>query len=641
MVDSKATACTMDCPDACSLIVFQDRKGVQRIKGNPDHPFTKGFICAKIKRHLNRLNHPKRIVHPMLRNGGGWRRISWDEALGLCADKIQRLRENPASILHLPSGGAKGVLKNSVGLFFAELGSSRIRGALCDAAGDLAYVSDFGSRENPMPENILHSGRVVNWGKDLSRSSIHMAALIRKAGKTGTRLLCISPGGDGNAPFADKTILIRPGTDRFLAAAVIRHFLKDNRVSDTVIQNTFNWEGFKECILSWSTEDLLSRCGVVERDAQEVFDWYSGDTPTATIVGTGVQRYSLGGENVRFINALAVVSGNMDRRGGGSYYHLNSFANLDLNWTKGPKAPPRRSFILPRIGQEILKAKDPEIKMIWVNGSNIINQAPNIRKTIEAFEAVPFKVVVDAFMTDTAERADLILPCALMLENEDIVGSYLHPFVHMVSAVVQPPKEARDDYSIVRELGQRLDPPIHLPTAEEGMAASLDSPYLQTTLQALRRTRYSRAERPSIPYKDLKFEHRDKLYHPPSVLTDEPDPPDGYPMRLLTLVRRDAIHSQILPKDQEAVTTAWTAPERLKELQMDSGRECLLISSVGEMRVRIQSMEGLHPDVVLCRRGGWLKYGGGLNQLIEDRVTDLGSGAPFYDQYVRLAGIEE
>jgi anaerobic selenocysteine-containing dehydrogenase len=215
---SMITACTMDCPDACSLVV--DRRPDRiALRGNPDSPFTSGFTCRKIKGHINRLQHAERILHPLLRANGRWQKITWDSALDLCAEKVQALRSEPKSILHIKSEGAKGVLKAATALFFSILGTSRTQGSLCDAAGFMAYIYDFGSRKNNDINDLVNADRIVNWGKDFTRSSIHTAAIIRKACRGGTRMLTISPGGDGNNTFSQERIRIRPGTDRFLAAA--------------------------------------------------------------------------------------------------------------------------------------------------------------------------------------------------------------------------------------------------------------------------------------------------------------------------------------------------------------------------------------------------------------------------------------
>ncbi|UCG07887.1 MAG: hypothetical protein JSV83_04345 [Desulfobacterales bacterium] len=98
---NEITACTMDCPDACSLLISSDESGFIDLRGNPDHPITAGFTCAKIKKHIQRLQSTHRILQPMRRDGTHWKTLSWDAALELCAQKIQQLREEPKAILHI------------------------------------------------------------------------------------------------------------------------------------------------------------------------------------------------------------------------------------------------------------------------------------------------------------------------------------------------------------------------------------------------------------------------------------------------------------------------------------------------------------------------------------------------------------
>ena len=633
---SSITACTMDCPDACSLVVDQHRDGRIGLRGNPDSPFTAGFTCPKIKGHIKRLQHPDRIQYPMLRVNGTWERITWDTALDLCAERIQSLRSEPKSILHIKSEGAKGVLKAATALFFSILGTSRTKGSLCDAAGFMAYIYDFGSRKNNDINDLINAAGIVNWGKDFSRSSIHTAAIIRKAARKGTRLLTISPGGDGNDAFPGDRIRIRPGTDRFLAAAGIKMLVEEGRVSPGILEHTKNPQKFMDLISGCRLKELLAACEVSRGDVQKLHRWYCRDAPIATFVGTGLQRYYHGGENTRFINALALFSGNIGIAGGGSYFHLHSYRNLNLTWTAGSQRKSRRSFPISAIGREISAARQPPIKMIWVNGINVINQAPDSRRIVHAFEGVDFKVVVDAYMNDTAQRADLVLPSTLMLEQEDIIGSYMHEYVQHVRPVLTPPADARDDMWILSEIAGRLDPPVKLPDTETCLRNALDGPHLQTSLEELRQKGCARSDRPAIAYADGIYDHRDGKYRFPAKLHPAPAVDPQFPLQLLTLVRRNAIHSQILPEDQEAVPRAWVAPDSPVLSAIDRSNDTYLVSPLGRLKIILKIMPGLHPAVVLYRRGDWMSRGGGINQLISDGITDLGSGAPFYDQHVRL-----
>jgi anaerobic selenocysteine-containing dehydrogenase len=635
-VSRKLTACTMDCPDACALVVLQSEDGRVKVRGNSDNPFTSGFTCAKITDHLRRVQSPLRIVRPQLKTKSGWKTISWDEALDLCAGKIQNLRSRPTAILHIQNEGAKGALKEATRLLFARLGTSRMRGSLCDAAGYIACLHDFGSRENNDIHDLMHASRIVNWGKDLSRSSIHTAALIKKARKNGTRVLTISPGGDGNHSFSDACVRIRPGADRFLAAAVLRLLIENDMISQKVLSHTRDPEKFFSLILSQPMDALKAACDVSRSDIRQIYECYADEKPAATLIAAGLQRYRYGGENVRFINALALLSGNIGRSGGGSYFQLHSYRNLNLKWIREAERLPRRSFQFPMIGREILAAANPPIEMIWINGSNVVNQAPDSQQVMKAFAGVDFIVVVDAFMNDTAQQADLVLPSALILEQEDIIGSYLHEQVKYVCPALASPGEAKNDYWILRQIGKRLDPPVNLPSVENCLRASLDSAYLSTNLEEIRRCSCIRSNRPQIAYADLCFAHPDGKYRFPYMLHAEPKPPAGYPLRLLTLVRREAIHSQILPEDQKSLPAVWVAPESSCLNGLDLKKTVEMVSPLGRLKVKVQTLPGLHPAAVIYRRGDWISRGGGVNQLIADGLTDIGSGAAYYDQYVRL-----
>ncbi|NNL77361.1 MAG: molybdopterin-dependent oxidoreductase, partial [Desulfobacterales bacterium] len=408
-----------------------------------------------------------------------------------------------------------------------------------------------------------------------------------------------------------------------------------------ILQHTKNPDKFIALLLSYPLQRLVDACDVSLKEVKQLFEIYAGDKPVASVVGSGLQRYSYGGENVRFINALAMISGNIGISGGGSYFHLHSYRNLNLNWLEPEKRQPRRSFPLCTIGKDILAAADPAVKMIWVNCINIVNQAPDSQRIIRAFEGVEFKVVVDAFWNDTAQQADLVLPAKLMLEQEDIIGSFLHEYVHYVAQIIEAPGQARDDYWILSELGKRLEPPIRLPAKNTALRSALKSAYIDTSLEQLRRQKCVCAERPGIAYEGLQFNHHDKKYRFPAMLHAEPMPPPEYPLRLLTLVRRGAQHSQILPNRRKKSPDVWIAPDCPALADLDLSKAVVLISPLGCLKVTVYTLPGLYPEAVLYRRGDWINQGGGANQLIEANPTDIGSGAAFYHQFVNLENVKE
>ena len=628
------TACSQDCPDTCSLVVETSPSGKVRINGNPDHPFTAGFCCAKLKAWHRRLSSPHRITAPLLRDGDRWREIEWGEALDTCAARIQELRDEPLSVLHLDSSGNMGLMVQVPQHFFNLLGASRAVGSLCAGAGMAACQADFGRVEHHEPGDLLKARVIVNWGRDIARTSIHLAAMVKQARKQGTRMLSISPGGDGHEAWSDEFIRVRPAQDRFLAAAVCRTLIERGKTIAQLDRVAANWPAFCKVVLARPAIEMAKACGVGPDAVERLAEVYGCGEPVATLIGWGLQRHIYGAENVRFINALAMLAGQIGRSGGGSYYIAPSTRHLNLDWQAKPAPHQVNRFFKPTIGRDILSA-DPPVKMIWANGTNPVNQSPDSHLVARALRSVPFKVMVDAFMTDTAELADLILPCTLNLEQENLNPSYFHDFINYARPAIPPPEGARSDHWILTQVGRRLSPPVRLPPMEELIAASLPS-VTEMGLEELRRRGFVEVRRPPISFAGLRFAHPDGRYCFPEALHPEPPAPHGYPLRLLSLIRIEATHSQMLLEDHTRPPRVYLAPESSAWAVLKSSQPVFMVSPLGRLEVQLSKLPGLHPDVVVYRRGDWLKLGGGVNQLIADRSTDQGCGAAYYAQHVRL-----
>jgi len=641
------TACSLDCPDGCSVLIKTSRDGkLSSLRGNPEHPFTQGFTCAKIRRIAKRLNHPERILHPLRRQGGKFLRVSWDEALSECAERISVLRSDPRGMLHIQGSGAQGLLKRACRSFFARLGASGTQGSLCNAAGAEACRTDFGALDLGDPADILKSSSIINWGRDLSRSSIHLGRLVAKARKAGVRVVSVGTGAEDNGPFSSRLVRVRPGTDRFLAAAVAKLLWEQGGMDPDAPEFCANLGVFLELLKTRSLTSLLDECGATCDDAATLAACY-GRRPTATLIGWGLQRYRLGGESVRFINALAAVSGSMGVAGGGSFYSASPMRHFDLGLLAEPpetaelaglsaRAGPggqRRLLDKAALGGELARA-DPPVEFAWINGTNIVNQCADSLGVARALEKIPFTVCVEAFPTDTARRCDLILPCSLVFETEDIVASFLHHCVNLAQPAFAPPGEARDDYSILRDLGSRLDPPLTLPHPERFMEAALARSGVD--LEDLRRKGFADLTPARPPFEGPRFARPDGKCLLPEELHAETPSPEGYPLRLLSLIRREAIHSQIPPEDHSSLPSLRVGPGCPLPPGTGFGREAWLVSPLGRMKVRIDLDEGLAPDLAVYRRGDWMALGGGVNRLVPEVLSDMGRTAAYYECRVRL-----
>lgn len=636
------SACTLDCPDCCSTIITTDAHGNPSIKGNPAHPVTQGFTCKKAKHALSRIHAKDRITTPLMRNGSEFKAVSWDTALTAITHKIATLKKTPERMLHVRGYGFRGVLADICRYFFRQLGASTTHGALCDNAVIEAVIQDFGELDQNNYTELLNADCIINWGRDVSRSSIHTANLIQKAHSNGCQVISISPVSPQEGKQIHKSnfhIQLRPGTDRFLAAAVIKRLIA-NGISDNILSRTSNGTEFINFISSLDEQYLLQQCGVTTEELTLLSDAYSKkDLAISSIIGWGLQRYIYGGENVRYINALSMLSGNIGKKGSGSYGGVSTGRNFDSTWRATGKNT--RSLLTPKLAEEILSVGD--IELLWCEGTNAINQTPDAQKMTEAFDSIDMVVVVDAFMNDTAQRADIILPCALMYEREDVLGSYFHNYIQHSSKVFEPAGEARTDYDIVSDLASRLSIPI--PEKDEILRQALNTkPITNLTanpLSEIRKKGFLPTDRPDVAFKDMQFSHPDGRYcFPDPVLHEEPRTDSTFPLSLLSLINKDYEHSQIPIEKQQERLKAYVHPATLAQYNIEPNDLAQLVSPIGKIKVLAIADTSVHPEAVIVRRGGWMMFNRSANTIIEAHVTDLGDNAAYYSQRVRLERIE-
>ena len=581
------------------------------------------------------MRHPERITEPLIREGSGYWPVSWDDALRLVASRIDRLRSRPERMLHVTGHARRGVFADASNWLFAKLGSSMLSGSPCDEAGIAGCIEDFGALDHNYPEDLLNATRIVNWGRDFSRHSVHQAALVKQARAKGVRVLSISPSRDGFDEYCDVFIAIRPGRDRFLAAALCRA-LVERGVADEVRRAVGNYDAVVRGLMAEDTDTLLAECGVPRADFDELLGWYTAAGPTATVVGWGLQRYLFGAANVRWANAVAVLSGNVGIRGGGTYFNIGSGRNF-TSWIAGADGGrERRTMPVHDLPRSILRA-DPPVEFMWVDQVNALNQFPGGDTAVEAFGRCPMVVVVDAFFTDTALRADLILPCALMTEREEVLGSCMHDWVAWSAKVQDPPVQARDDWDIIADLGARLADPLTLPEREDVLAQALDSPSLRTTPEALRERGFMRGDWPEIAFEGMRFAHPDGKCRLMESIPRDPAPAPDYPLHLLTLISGRSLHSQRQPDQPPEPPEARVHPDSPALAGLDQDRPIYVVSPRGRIQVHLSLDPTVHPEALVVRRGGWMRHAQSMNPLVQPLETDLGGGTAYYSQCVRLA----
>jgi anaerobic selenocysteine-containing dehydrogenase len=622
------TSCALDCPDRCSILCGM-REGELHLRGNPSHPYTLGFTCAKIRRYPARLTSPHRIREPWIREGEAFRPAPWDEALdSVCGALEAARRTDPASILLVRGAGSMGASKGFADYVFDLLGARRTRGSLCDAAGIAALEEDAGRLDMNDPRQIDAAEAIVLWGKNPAASSIHTAVQVVKARRRGVPVLAVNPDPTAVERLSDHVVRVRPGADRFLALACAKILLETDG-DRAPWRRAANEKAFRDLLARHHLGRLLEHCDVAEDDARQLAGLYGQTRRVATIAGWGLQRHSSGAENLRAIHALTFLAGTLGITGGGLYYNISSSRHL-----RTPRAPkrPASPLVLPDLAREIAAARPP-IRFAWFTGTNFLNQGPDAKATREAMQGVDMVVTVDAFWTETARQADVVLPPALWLEEEDLVASHWHNTLGAVRQVTPPPEGCRTDFEILQEMAGRLGLPVPFRSLDQWLGARL--PEGGPGLQELRRQGWA-----PVPWPEVAWEHGfsrpDGKIRLLEVLTPEPPPDPSHPFRFMTLLRTDALNSQLLPEEQERPLPVRLHPQTAADLHLGPGSPVRVVSETGELEGQVHLDSRLHPGAVACPRGGWINLGLGVNEATQVKLTDRGQGAAYYATAVRL-----
>ena len=635
------TACTRDCPDACGIIATVENGRVTRQRGDPEHGITRGFLCSRGNDYLKRFNDPNRLQYPRRRTTRGWQRLSWDEALDLAAEKLAYYRDNygPLSVLVVNYSGMRGWFARIMArLFWAHFGGGTFSaGGLSTEAFDAAQELDFGADGTHDPEDLTNSSAFVLWGKNAYITHLHWTPFIDRARKRGAPLVVIDPVYTQTAQKADRFCQIRPGSDGMLAIGVARRLLERNAADETFIVNHANgFEPYRQLVFSHALEEVAAATDLTVEDVDEIAELYAAKKPLATIVGLGPSYWTDGGAKVRLIDALAAISGNIGVSGGGASTNFNARPPFDLSMLDDAPRRQSRRVLLPRLGEDILATDDPPLKMGWIAGANPAASAPNSHRVKEGLRSLEFLVVVEQFMSATAELADLVLPCTTYLEMDDIVTSYGHSWLSLCRQVVPPLKETKPDGEIMQALARRLGFGGALAGEPDAWIRRLLAPLAHegVTLEGLLRRPLRNPLAPAVPFAGRRFRTPSGKFEFIGQFSPAGNRPDG--LHLVATKTRRMLNSQILPEDLPEEPVVRVNPATMSRLGLDDGRQAWVASGVGEVKVRLQADERVRTDVVLFNPAAWKGDLSGVNQLRETLLTDIGNGAAMHETTVTL-----
>ena len=636
------TTCNRDCPDSCAVIAMVKDGKIIKHKGDPEHGVTRGFLCSRGNDYLKRFYDPNRLLYPLRRVDSGWQRISWDEALDLIAEKLRYYREayGPRSVLVVNYSAIHSWIPRVLSrLFWAHFGGATFStGGLSVEAAHAAQQLDFGGDCTHEPEDLVHSKAFVIWGKNVAVTRQHWIPFINQARKGGAVIAVIDPIYNETAKKADRFYQIRPGSDGLLAIGVSRLLLEHGAVDENFITNhTHGFEAYRQLIFSYPLDDIARATDLQCEQIKEIADLYTTKKPLATFTGLGPAYWSNGGAMIRLIDALSAISGNIGISGGGMSTDIQGSAGLNLSMLREAPRGESRRILLPRLGEDILNTKDPALKMGWIAGANPASSAPDTGRVKEGLRSLDFLVVVEQFLSATAELAHLVLPCTTYLEMDDLVTAYGHNWIGLTNRVVPPMGETKTNGEIFQLLAERLGFGRALAGEPQAWVQKFLEPLTAEglTLEMLKEKAHRNPKASSVPFADRRFRTPSGKFEFITQFNPSSKTLNGT-LHLVATKTLRMLNSQILPEDLPEEPVGRVNPATLSEAGFSDGDRVWAVSKAGKVKVRLAADEKVRRDVLLLNPALWKGELSGVNQLREALLTDIGSGAAMHQTMVTL-----
>ena len=675
-------ACPMDCPDTCGWIVtIKDGRAV-KLQGDSSHPFTRGALCNKLNDYIVYTQSPERLLYPMRRIGpkgvGSFVRISWDEALAEVSARLIEISEEfgAEAIWPYVGSGNMGLIQGIYGAgqrLWNAIGASRHIMNACTIAGGFGTGYTLGdNRVGIDPETLRFSRLIILWGANTLSTNAHLWRSILTARRNGAFLVVIDPVRTRTAAAADCHVAPTPGTDAALALGLMNVALTEGAEDrDFIEERTFGWEEFRQRILEFPPERVADICGLPVESIVALGKRVAHTRPTGIRIGIGLQRHGGGGMAVRAITCLPGVTGDWRYPGGGVSYDTRGFFGGNWEALSRDDLRPRdaRTLSMTRLGEALLETTSLPVKALFVYGSNPLASVPQqakVRRGLARHDL--FTVVVEHFLTDTAEFADIVLPATMQFEHADLLIAYGHLYVLWNEPAVTPPGECLPATEIFRRLARamRLDIPCLYDSDEEIARQILDTvhPSLEgITLEALKERGWMRLNYPDpfVPFSHgfptpsgkLEFISErmavaglDPLagYTPSYETAQRHTPLAGqYPLALIAAANHYFINSVFanVPAQMKRAGPPIVRihPEDAAPRRLETGDEVNVFNDRGSFIAVAEITDSVRKGVVASTKGMWPRYATGgatVNATVDERYSDMGAGAVFHDNRVEV-----
>ena len=669
--------CHHDCPDSCGWTATAEDGVLTNLRGNPEHPFSKGELCPKVNRFVHRVNDPDRLLHPLIRTGekgaGEFRQATWSEALDHIVTEVNARRDQHGGETILPwwSAGTQGTIQQSAihPHFFHRLGAMEQAGNVCGAVAAVGMAAAYGSTRGADPLQLEHSELVILWGTNTRLTNRHLWPTVELARSRGAKIVVVDPMTTITADAADQHIQPLPGTDMALILAMM-HVLIDEDLLDHayIADHSVGFDELAASVNDHTPEWAAPLCGL-DADTIRTFARSYGSTQAAMIRGlVGAEHHAHGGSVFRSLSLLPVLTGAWRHRGGGMARSVGAWqelADVDYGVFSPPTmaAKPRRSYLQPQLGQALTDpTMDPPVTVLFAWNGNPALSMPNTGAVEAGLRRTDlFTVVSEQFMTDTARFADVVLPAAMQTETLDIVPSWGHLWLGWNEPATAPMGEAVSNTELFRRLAAAFDfnePELHFDDVdliELALHPDVDRSELRTNgFVRIRDTD------DLMPYADGGFATASgkaefasdamEAIGQPRVPTWTPTPEgagselmERFPLMLTTPKKQPRFLNT-----SYSMLEAHHSREKGPFIELDAadaaargladGDTATAFNDRGRITLTVQISERLRPGLAAIA-WGWVgdAYGGTpANGLTNDATTDIGGGAAYGDTLVQV-----
>ena len=674
------SVCPHDCPSACSLSVTVENGRLAVVTGNPEHPFTQGVICGKVRAYAERVHSPLRVLHPLVRVGpkgaGAFAPISWEDALATIVGRWRTIiaESGAEAILPFSYAGTMGQVQYFAGHpLFHALGASRLQRTICVETAYTGWRATMGAVTGNDSNQMVGSDLVVLWGINAAYSTVNVMTLVKQARARGAYVVCIDPYRTPTARQADEHLMVRPGTDAALALAVMHVLVAEGRVDhDYIARATLGFERLAEHVRAF-TPAWASEVTGLSAEAIVVFARRYGATKgTFLRIGIGLSRHDNGGMTVRTLACLPAVTGAYADPHGGALLSSTQAATFDFNVLERQDLMPARApraINMIELGRALTdRAMRPPIRALYVYNSNPAAICPNQSLVLEGLAREDlFTVVHEQVMTDTAHYADLVLPATTSMEHLDLYRSFGQLTVQLARPLLAPPGEARANWRVFGDLARALGVATDHYARDE---AAIIRAFLEKGGPTTRGITYERLERegwvrvdvptPYLPFANgaptrsgkVEF-YSERLAQQglPALPTWTPlaeGPANAqlfarYPLQCIVPPNRFFLNSSFsqserLRRRQQAPTVMMSADDAAKRGLTD-GDDARVFNDRGSASFRVKITDATRPGVVVIEGIWWHRFhpgGRGVNVLTSDRTADMGGGPALHSNLVEI-----